>query len=44
MVDRMRRRVIEVSHGRVVRDERTGGYTGSESTGEFGALWRGGLE
>jgi cell division transport system ATP-binding protein len=44
MVDRMRRRVIEVSLGRVVRDERTGGYTGSESTGEFGALWRGGLE
>jgi cell division transport system ATP-binding protein len=44
MVDRMRRRVIEVSHGRVVRDEKTGGYTGSETTREFGALWREGLE
>ena len=27
MVDRMRRRVIEVSHGRIVRDERAGGYS-----------------
>jgi hypothetical protein len=36
--------VIEVSHGRVVRDERAGGYSGRESTGEFGALWREGLE
>jgi cell division transport system ATP-binding protein len=44
MVDRMRRRVIEVSHGRVVRDERAGGYTGGETTREFGALWRQGLE
>jgi cell division transport system ATP-binding protein len=44
MVDRMRRRVIEVSHGRVVRDERTGGYTAGQSTGEFGALWRQGHE
>jgi cell division transport system ATP-binding protein len=42
MVDRMRRRVIELSEGRVVRDERTGGYTGrtDESTEELGArLW-----
>jgi cell division transport system ATP-binding protein len=44
MVDRMRRRVIEVSEGRVVRDERVGGYSASETTGEFGALWRQGLE
>ena len=27
MVDRMRRRVIEVSQGRIVRDEQTGGYS-----------------
>jgi cell division transport system ATP-binding protein len=47
MVDRMRRRVIEVSQGRIVRDEKTGGYSGSDlsqSTREFGALWREGLE
>jgi cell division transport system ATP-binding protein len=44
MVDRMRRRVIEVSQGRVVRDERAGGYSASDSTTEFGALWRQGLE
>ena len=44
MVDRMRRRVIEVSHGRVVRDEKAGGYSGSQTTHEFGALWRGGIE
>src|SRR5215217_4550490 len=44
MVDRMRRRVIEVSQGRVVRDEQAGGYTGGQSTREFGALWREGLE
>jgi hypothetical protein len=43
----MRRRVIEVSKGRIVRDEQTGGYSGgdlNQSTGEFGALWREGLE
>jgi cell division transport system ATP-binding protein len=44
MVDRMRRRVIEVSQGRIVRDERTGGYDAGQSTREFGALWREGLE
>ncbi len=47
MVDRMRRRVIEVSQGRIVRDEAAGGYSGadlSQSTREFGALWREGLE
>jgi cell division transport system ATP-binding protein len=36
MVDRMRRRVIEVSNGRIVRDERIGRY----STGEIAALVR----
>jgi len=36
MVDRMRRRVIEVARGRVVRDERIGRY----STGEIAALVR----
>ena len=46
MVDRMRRRVIEVSSGRIVRDERVGGYSAgdAQSTREFGALWREGLE
>jgi cell division transport system ATP-binding protein len=40
MVDRMRRRVIELSEGRVVRDERAGGYLARETTQEFGArLW-----
>jgi cell division transport system ATP-binding protein len=37
MVDRMRRRVIELSEGRVVRDERSGLYRTSESTAEFAA-------
>jgi cell division transport system ATP-binding protein len=42
MVDRMRRRVIEVRAGQVIRDERGGGYsTRDESTREFGALMRG---
>jgi cell division transport system ATP-binding protein len=43
MVDRMRRRVIELSKGRIVRDEQTGLYApgGGESTAEFGALMRG---
>ncbi len=35
MVDYMRRRVIELYEGRVVRDEVSGGYT-EESTSEFG--------
>jgi cell division transport system ATP-binding protein len=35
MVDKMRRRVIELSHGRVVRDEATGLYARDESTREF---------
>ena len=51
MVDRMRRRVIELAAGRVVRDERAGAYASrergeagderSEAGQEFGArLWR----
>jgi cell division transport system ATP-binding protein len=40
MVDRMRRRVIEVSRGSVVRDERAGRYAGTETTREFAALMR----
>jgi cell division transport system ATP-binding protein len=43
MVDRMRRRVIEVSHGAIVRDEQTGAYSSDQSTGDFGALWGEGL-
>ncbi len=42
MVDRMRRRVIELSAGKVMRDERAGGYSGvgEESTEELGVrLW-----
>ena len=39
MVDRMRRRVIELYEGRIVRDEVAGGYT-EESTTEFGARMR----
>jgi cell division transport system ATP-binding protein len=35
MVDKMRRRVIELSRGRIVRDEAAGLYTGDESTREF---------
>jgi cell division transport system ATP-binding protein len=35
MVDKMRRRVIELSEGRIVRDEATGLYTRDESTREF---------
>lgn len=43
MVNRMRRRVIELQGGQIVRDEVAGGYTqaSSESTAEFGALLRG---
>jgi cell division transport system ATP-binding protein len=38
MVDRMRRRVIELSHGRIVRDEASGLYASDQSTREFAAL------
>ena len=42
MVDKMRRRVIELAEGRVVRDEAAGRYTPGEelTTAEFGALLR----
>jgi cell division transport system ATP-binding protein len=40
MVDKMRRRVIELSHGRIVRDEATGLYVRDESTREFAARLR----
>jgi len=40
LVDRMRRRVIELSRGRIVRDEAAGLYAGQESTREFAALLR----
>jgi cell division transport system ATP-binding protein len=43
MVDRMRRRVIELSGGRIVRDDPAGAYADPESTAEFGALLRDGL-
>jgi cell division transport system ATP-binding protein len=39
MVDRMRRRVIELQKGRIVRDEATGLYS-TQTTAEFGALLR----
>jgi cell division transport system ATP-binding protein len=40
MVDRMRRRVIELAEGSVVRDEQTGLYSMRETTGEFAARLR----
>ena len=40
MVDKMRRRVIELSQGRVVRDERAGAYAARESTREFAVRMR----
>src|SRR5204862_3550251 len=41
MVDRMRRRVIELREGRVVRDEAAGLYARDENTREFAARMRG---
>jgi cell division transport system ATP-binding protein len=41
MVDKMRRRVIELAAGRVVRDERAGAYAAAESTREFAVRMRG---
>jgi cell division transport system ATP-binding protein len=35
MVNKMRRRVLELSHGRIVRDEATGLYARDETTREF---------
>jgi cell division transport system ATP-binding protein len=40
MVNKMRRRVIELAHGRVVRDEQAGGYAARESTREFALRMR----
>ena len=40
MVDKMRRRVLELSRGRVVRDEATGLYARDESTREFAQRMR----
>jgi cell division transport system ATP-binding protein len=40
MVDKMRRRVIELSRGRIVRDEATGLYARDESTREFAQRMR----
>jgi cell division transport system ATP-binding protein len=41
MVDKMRRRVLELSNGRIVRDESAGLYTRDESTREFAQRLRG---
>jgi cell division transport system ATP-binding protein len=41
MVDKMRRRVIELAEGYLVRDEAAGLYTGDETTREFAARMRG---
>jgi cell division transport system ATP-binding protein len=40
MVDKMRRRVIQLYDGRVIRDQAAGLYTTDESTEEFGARVR----
>jgi cell division transport system ATP-binding protein len=39
MVDKMRRRVIELSNGQVIRDQRQAGYI-DQTTGEMGAILR----
>jgi cell division transport system ATP-binding protein len=40
MVDKMRRRVLELSEGRIIRDEATGLYTRDETTREFARRMR----
>jgi cell division transport system ATP-binding protein len=40
MVDKVRRRVLELSRGRIVRDEATGLYTRDETTREFAGRMR----
>jgi cell division transport system ATP-binding protein len=40
MVDKMRRRVLELSHGRLVRDEVAGSYARDETTREFARRMR----
>jgi cell division transport system ATP-binding protein len=41
MVDRMRRRVIQLEKGKVVRDEKAAGYAAQETTREFELRMRG---
>jgi cell division transport system ATP-binding protein len=43
MVDKMRRRVVELREGRIVRDEESGLYRPDESTSEFAIRLRGEL-
>jgi cell division transport system ATP-binding protein len=43
MVDKMRRRVVELREGRIVRDEQSGLYQHDESTTEFAIRLRGEL-
>jgi cell division transport system ATP-binding protein len=43
MVDKMRRRVIELQEGRIIRDQRSGLYRPDESTTEFAIRLRGEL-
>ncbi len=43
MVDKMRRRVIELQDGRIIRDEQAGGYAANETAREFAARMRGAL-
>jgi cell division transport system ATP-binding protein len=43
MVDKMRRRVVELREGRIIRDERSGLYRPDESTSEFAIRLRGEL-
>ena len=40
MVDKMRRRVLELSHGRIIRDEAAGLYARMETTREFARRMR----
>jgi cell division transport system ATP-binding protein len=40
MVDKMRRRVFELSEGRIIRDDAAGLYTGDDSTREFARRMR----
>jgi cell division transport system ATP-binding protein len=43
MVDKMRRRVIELNQGRIIRDQQAGMYQYDESTSEFAVRLRGEL-
>ena len=43
MVDKMRRRVVELREGRVIRDQQMGLYRPDESTTEFAIRLRGEL-